>query len=122
MDNDDNHIISKTREARGVSRPIHHSIASEHTHQETTEPSPTQRERLSGELRREGELDARDTGNDARRGEARRARQVAPTMPGRAFSRDWKVLAAPLPLAFVRPLPPPASPVPNPSQDLVVAK
>ena len=70
MDNDDNHIISKTREARGVSGPIHHSIASEHTHQETTEPSPTQRERLSGELRREGELDARDTGNDARRGEA----------------------------------------------------
>ena len=56
------------------------------------------------------------------RAAARRARQVAPTMPGRAFGREWKVLAAPLPLASLSPLPPPASPVPNPSQDLVVAK
>ena len=56
------------------------------------------------------------------RAAARRARQVAPTMPGRAFGREWKVLAAPLPLASLSPLPPPASPVPNPSKDLVVAK
>ena len=32
--------------------------------------SPMQRQWLWGELRREGELDARDAGNDARRGEA----------------------------------------------------
>ena len=62
---------------------------------------PMQRQQLFRELRREGELDARDTGNDARRGEAgpaSRADDAGPRLwPRMEGARGTSALSLPWP-------------------------